>query len=435
MLRVLFFLIVVLLVAFGATWLADHPGSVAVTFGGREYLFSTLVGLVALIACAVALVIVWTVLRFIFQVPSLLSVASANKRRQRGYAALSRGMVAVGSGDSDAARRYAAEAGRLLSGEPMALLLKAQSAQLSNDRDGAEQTFTAMLEHPETRTLALRGLYMEAVRRGDAVAALSHAEAAQKIATLPWSATALLQARAAEGDWLGALRIVERNVGARVTDRLAGNRQRAVLLAGLAVDHQDKDPEQALDAARDALKLAPTLIPAAVIAGRLLSRKGDTRKASKILEAAYAETPHPDIANAYLYARPGDSAADRLARAGTLVRPVLDAPESRLTLAHAALEARDFAAARAALEPLLSGEGRTTRRTCLTMADIEEAEHGETGALFEWLQRASHAAPDPAWIADGTVADRWSPISPVTGRLDAFRWETPPDQTPVLSER
>ena len=435
MLRVLFFLVLVLLVAFGAGWLADHPGTVSVTFGGQEYLFSTLLGLVGLIAAAVVLVIVWSVLRFVFQVPSLMSVASATRRRQRGFAALSRGMVAVGSGDADGARRYSADAARLLPSEPMALLLTAQAAQLCGDREGAEQTFTAMLEHPDTRTLALRGLYMEAVRRNDPVAALSHAEAAQKIATLPWSAAALLQARAVSGNWLDALRVVERNVGGRITDRLTGNRQRAVLLTGMATELQERSPEEALDAARDALKLAPTLVPAAVVAGRLLNRKGDYRKASRILEGAYAETPHPEIANTYVHARPGDSAADRLARAETLARCAPDAVESRLTVAHAALDARDFTLARSTLDPLITGDTRPTRRTCLTMADIEEGEHGETGALFEWLQRASHAAPDPTWVADGTVSDHWAPISPVTGRLDAYRWEPPQDQTLAAHEQ
>ena len=59
------------------------------------------------------------------------------------------------------------------------------------------------------------------------------------------------------------------------------------------------------------------------------------------------------------------------------------------------------------------------------MAEIEEAEHGETGALFEWLQRAQRAPQDPAWVADGVVSDHWAPVSPATGRLDAFEWKTP----------
>jgi HemY protein len=36
--------------------------------------------------------------------------------------------------------------------------------------------------------------------------------------------------------------------------------------------------------------------------------------------------------------------------------------------------------------------------------------------------RALH---DPAWTADGYVSDRWRPVSPVSGRLDAFQWQTP----------
>jgi HemY protein len=39
--------------------------------------------------------------------------------------------------------------------------------------------------------------------------------------------------------------------------------------------------------------------------------------------------------------------------------------------------------------------------------------------------RAVRARHDPAWTADGYVSDRWRPVSPVTGRLDAFQWQTP----------
>jgi len=41
------------------------------------------------------------------------------------------------------------------------------------------------------------------------------------------------------------------------------------------------------------------------------------------------------------------------------------------------------------------------------------------------MARAVNAARDPAWTADGHVSDRWLPVSPVTGRLDAFQWRVP----------
>jgi HemY protein len=76
------------------------------------------------------------------------------------------------------------------------------------------------------------------------------------------------------------------------------------------------------------------------------------------------------------------------------------------------------------LRPLL--EERPTVRVCLAMAEIEQAE-GATGRVREWLARATHAPRDKAWIADGIVSETWSPVSPVSGRLDAFVWDTPPE--------
>jgi HemY protein len=45
----------------------------------------------------------------------------------------------------------------------------------------------------------------------------------------------------------------------------------------------------------------------------------------------------------------------------------------------------------------------------------------------EWLARAVHAPRDPAWVADGAVADKWAPVSPVTGAFDVFQWRVPAD--------
>jgi len=58
------------------------------------------------------------------------------------------------------------------------------------------------------------------------------------------------------------------------------------------------------------------------------------------------------------------------------------------------------------------------------MAEIEEAE-GDIGRSREWMARAMRAAPDPVWTADGVVSEHWLPISPVSGRLDAFQWKVP----------
>jgi HemY protein len=197
----------------------------------------------------------------------------------------------------------------------------------------------------------------------------------------------------------------------------------------------ERDPKAALALAQEACKLAPTLVPAAAISGRLTAQAGDLRRASRMLEAAYAQTPHPDLAAAYLRVRHGDSSEDRLARARALSRMAPLDPESSLTVARAALDARDVSAARAAIAPLIasdSSSGRPTRRVCLLMADIEETE-GNHGAVREWLGRAARAPRDKAWVADGVISDRWAPVSP-SGTLDGFVWRTPDERIAAPTE-
>jgi HemY protein len=66
-----------------------------------------------------------------------------------------------------------------------------------------------------------------------------------------------------------------------------------------------------------------------------------------------------------------------------------------------------------------------TRRVAALMAELEERQHGDTGRAREWMTRALHARRDPAWTADGFVSDHWMPVSPISGRLDAFEWKDP----------
>ncbi len=429
MIRLLIFLGSLALAALGLTWLANNPGVVDLTWRGQEYEVSLMFALVAVLALAVALSIVWAVLRFIFRLPSIVSIGARARKREKGFRAISRGMIAVGAGDARAAAKHASEAKRLIGREPLTKLLQAQSAQLSGDTAGAVTAYNAMLDQQETHGLGLRGLHLEAHRAGDHVAALQYAMRANARAPAAWAGQAVLDDRTRRGDWAGALATVDANAAARLIDKPTANRWRAVIKTAMAEAAMERDPKAALHLAQEACRLQPTLVPAAVICGRLTAQAGDYRRAARILEAAYAQTPHPDLAAAYLRVRHGDSPDDRLARARALARVAPGDPELLLTVGRAALEAHDLAAARAAIAPLVAPDRpqeRPTRRVCLLMADIEEAD-GNLGAVREWLGRAARAPHDKAWVADGMISDRWAPVSP-SGTLDAFVWRTPDER-------
>jgi HemY protein len=195
-----------------------------------------------------------------------------------------------------------------------------------------------------------------------------------------------------------------------------------VLLTARALATAETDRDAAKADALAAVQLAPTLVPAAALAGRRLAEAGELRKAARIVDKAWQANPHPDLAETYANVRFGDAARDRLARIEMLIKRVPGHIESALALARAALDAREFGKARAALAQYLAAP---SRRVALLMAELERAEHNDEGRARAWLARALSAGPDPAWTADGYVSDRWLPLSPITGKLDAFEWRVP----------
>lgn len=427
--RLVIFLALLAALAFGVAWLADQPGEITLAIPNLVTVRTSPFGAVgAVLATSVVISILWSLFRLVFRIPSIFNYARNARRRRKGYEALTRGMVAAGAGDVRAARKAANEASRHLPKEPLALLLNAQVAQLNNDRAAAETAFATMAKRDETKLLGLRGLHIEAQRRGDDEAADHFAREAHRIAALPWAGEAVVSNQAAHADWEGALATVEANARAKSIDVATAQRQRAVLETAIAQQRELTDPDGALKLATTAAKRAPDLVPAVSLAARLLTRRGSMRTAAKMIEKAYAREPHPDLADAYLDMRPGDSNSDRYARAKTLARLAPDHIESRFMLARAAMATREFDEARKTIAPLIAADARPTARVCLLMADLEEAQFGESGAVREWLGRGSRAPRDPAWVADGVVSARWAPASPVTGKLDAFRWLAPVEQ-------
>ncbi len=429
MLRILSFFLLVLVGALVFSWLADNPGTVSLNWLGSEVQTSVTVFIIVLALFVLAVLLAVWLIGLLFKTPGSVGSWWSGRKRDRGYAALSQGIIAAGAGDAVLARRMAKRSEKFLGArrEPLVRFLDAQTAMIEGDHARARSAFEQMERDPETRLLALRGLYLEAERTGDSTAARYYAERAARVAPqLPWAGGAVLEAKSVEGDYEGALAILEARREARLVDRNESKRMRAVLLTGKAMDLAEKDPAAAKTAAVEATKLAPDLVPAAIAAARAMFRLGDLRGGSKILETAWTNSAHPEIADTYVNARPGDSVADRIKRAERLRDLKPGNVESHMALAHAALDARDFALARREALAAVAAEPRQSGY--LLLADIEEEETGQIGRVREWLARAIRAPRDPVWMADGYVAEHWAPVSPVTGRLDAFQWKVPPER-------
>ena len=423
MFRTILFLVLIGAASLGVAWIADQPGDVSLAWNGWRVTRTIPEFALTFGATVVLAMLIWSIARGLWRLPGHVRRRGRERRRARGRHAITHGLIAIGTGHPETALRHAEAAKRHAEDDPLALLLHAQAAQLSGDRAGAQKAFLAMTERADTRLLGLRGLFIEAQRNDDPVAAVAIAEEALKLTRdAAWASHAVLGFRCASSDWSGALALLDRDNAAGVINRSLYQRHRAVLLTARALDTETSDRDAARTDAFEAARLAPTLVPAAVLTSKFLSEQHQVRKAMRVVEGAWRANPHPDLADAYAHVRLGDSAQQRLSRVETLATKTPGHVEGALALARAAVEANEFAKARTALEPLLA---QPTQRVAMLMAEIARGEHGDDGAAREWTLRAVRAAHDPAWTADGYISDRWRPVSPVSGRLDAFQWITP----------
>jgi HemY protein len=312
-------------------------------------------------------------------------------------------------------------------------LLEARADLALGDMPAAREHYRALIASDKTAVAALTGLYDQARAQHRPEAALTFAHKALALApNSGWAADAVFDDLTRRGQWADAVAMVNVEQAASREERARKRRRQAVIETARAREAETSNPLVALDHALTALKLLPDFVPAVLIAARIHSNRGEARKAMSLLRRIWRATGHPDVAALYAHAQPGASAVDRLKRLGEIVEMPPPHRAAGMALARAAIDAYDWPLARQALAPFAGAEA--TQGVASLMAEIEEGQSGDQGKAREWLARAVRAPRDPAWTADGMVSDEWEPVSPVTGRLDAFEWKVPMTVTHRLPE-
>ena len=192
--------------------------------------------------------------------------------------------------------------------------------------------------------------------------------------------------------------------------------------AALAAGNSARGYEAALQANR----LAPALIPAAALAAAAHVANGAKRKATKTLTAAWAAAPHPELAAAFAAIEPDETAAARRKRFGTLISAAPGHVESRLLEAELALAAEDFPAARKALGDL--AETDPTTRSLALLAAVERGQGAPDEVVRGWLAKALVASRGPQWVCGNCthIHGAWAPVCENCGAFDTLDWKTPP---------
>ena len=433
--RVLFFVALVVLLTLTALWLMQADGGVRVAIMDTEF---TLGPLQAVIAALVFALLVWIALKllgllvaavhFLNGDETALSRYFSRRSERKGFEALADGMLALASGEGQVAMSKAARAERYLHRPELTNLVTAQAAELTGDRARAEQVYKELVTDDRTRFVGVRGLMRQRLAQGDTDTALKLAERA--FALKPKheeTQDILLRLQAEHADWAGARKTLGAKLKYGALPRDVHRRRDAVLALGEAreIVAEGKTIE-AREAAIEANRLSPDLVPAAVIAARAYVEQGKPRYAARVIRKAWDAQPHPDLAAAYAAIHPDETPAERIKRFQNLTRIHPDHPETRMLLSELHIAAEDFPAARRALGDLASRE--PTARALTNMAAIERGEGAEDHLVRAWLAKALSARRGPQWVCDKchNIHGEWVPVCENCGGFDTLSWREPP---------
>ncbi len=426
-LRILIWFAIAAAAMLAAVWLAERPGTLTAEWQGWR--LDTSVGVVAIAIVVLILlgVAAWLLWRWISGAPGALLEGWGDSRRRRGYRELTQGLAAVAAGDGAEAQKHARKAEQLLAEPALTLLLSAQAAQLTGDRDGARRAFDAMLKDQQMAFLGLRGLIGQSLRDGDQMTALGYAERAFALRPqTPWVVHSLFDMQAQAGHWKAAQDTLDAGMRRKVVTADKGRALKALLEVERSreAEHAGRASD-AMALAREAFGLAPERIAVTSRLAELQIKAGDAKRAMKTLERGWAVAPHPDLAELYLRAS-GES--DPLKRVGIVRRLAASNPddiESHLALAKASLDAGLWGEARRQLET--AGGTSPPVRICRLMAEVEERANAGQAKVHEWLARAATAPADRSWscTACGAHHETWRSVCESCSAFGTLQWRAP----------
>mgnify|MGYP002628888023 CR=1 FL=1 len=435
LIKILLFVAAVTALTFGATQLMDVAGGATIAIAGYEITLTPLQLAFGFVALVVAVWLGLKLLKFLVAAFKFLNGDETaisryfdRNREKKGYEALAEGMMALASGEGHLAMTKAQRADKLLKQPQLTNLLTAQAAEMTGDAAKAEAAYKTLLDDDKTRFVGVRGIMKQKLAAGDTDTALLLAEKA--FALKPKheeTQDVLLKLQAEKADWKGARETLGAKLKAGNLPRDVHKRRDAVLALSEAKDVLDEGKSiEAREAAIEANRLSPDLIPAAVMAARGYIEAGNARYASRVLTKTWGASPHPDIAAAFAEIAPDETPVARIKRFKALIKQAPNHSESKMLMSELHIAAEDFPAAKRALGDL--NEVDPTSRSLTLMAAIERGQGADDMVVRGWLARALTAPRGPQWVCEtcGNIHANWGPTCDNCGSFDTLAWKSPP---------
>jgi HemY protein len=281
-----------------AVWVANRPGYIEIDWLGYDIRAHIGFVLLVLLIFLLLSLILYRFFLSLFAFSKVWRHYKQQKRRIKGYRALTLGLSAVAAGDAKVASYQAFRMRNLLPEDKgLSLLLEAQAARLKGDNEAARNFFEELMKDKDTAFLGLRGIMLAAIEDGDIEQALSLARKGLSIhPKQPWILRMVYKLELRNHEWVSAEKTLKAARKHKAIGQEQADSDRVALYLFQAGQEQEKGhPGKALSFARKAHRLAPDFSPATVKLTEFYLDAGKKRSAASIVRTAWKNHPHPDL--------------------------------------------------------------------------------------------------------------------------------------------
>ncbi|MDG1438675.1 MAG: heme biosynthesis HemY N-terminal domain-containing protein, partial [Emcibacteraceae bacterium] len=423
MIRLTFFTILGIAIAFVAYWVSANPGDVLVTWQGWEIRLS--------VAVSVMLLILYTVLIFatlkLFKWLNISALLSSPKRlaakRSKGEKILDQAWGSYALDDYDVAIKLGLRAKAALGNNHNVLRLLAKATQKSNK--DKNPYIDALKSTPGNAAWAQKQELMDLIANKSWSTALTIIQSLlQDYPKNKFLLKKNVMISACLSDWnhaKEAITTAEKEKGALTKKDI--NHYKAVIDYALALEKKAAGKkDESLSLLKSVLKLDPTYAPAALAAAKILLEQAQPKASEKIILNIWKKAPNRELGEIALELYPAESSNETFRRISNLSMSAPNFPESQHILARAAIDSGHWPQAREAIDKVIE-EKNATKETYMLLAALEKKQKNDDIAVGVIQKKIENAKNETNWTCSEceTAFSHYTPLCSECGSFDGLK--------------
>lgn len=424
------FLILTGVLVIGLTMLQD-PGKTSVSWFGYTYEINSSIFVVLVAYCIFFLTGIFSFLKWVMAFPERWRQKGIKNAQKKGHDYLTRGLIALHSGQTQQGKKWIDKAQKYQPHAPLFHLLMSETQQQLENREETAKHLAKLLDYPETKLFAFRGLIQEQLQYGFEEKALDKIdELYPKYAHIEWVVETRLRLLAKFQYWHKALETLQMGYRKGIYSRSQFNRTAAAIYCQMARNSHKNGLEQdaqhwAEKSVQFTQREANWRFPASfIILAQVYKKIRHNRRFQKTLYKGWGHCPHPDLQHMHHQLIAEKDPLKQIDDVKSFIKAFPQHFESQYYLAKTYFEAKIWGQVRSILDGLLRQNYQDARLYQLYAA-LEKAEFPDQPIekQEEWLEKEKIGSY-PLWTCQKCTTNykSWQAVCDHCQSFNTIEW-------------